>query len=546
MSSALALTAPFGLHRRNPQSGARLVLTIARPVLAFWTAALVLYLAGLGVEPLRDWDEATYAQVAREMQQSGLTGWFYPTLWSQPFFDKPPLGPGLIALMFGILGESAIAARLPGAVLTATSVPLFYLLAREVCAREDQARWSAAVYLTLLPVLRHGRLAMLDGMMVFFCIVMLLCFLRVRRGHRPAVWAFAAGLSVAMMALTKGMLALPLLGIGLGFLVSIRAKPIRTVWFWAALALGASPALGWLGLQWLHYGEVFTQRGLVDQGVMRLFESVEGNRGTPVYYLLELAKLGWPWVLFLPAGLALAWQQRQHPWARLGLLWFVGFTLLVSIMPTKLPWYIYPAYPALALICGAAATDSLSRMADPGQSQTRSLRAGLWMLPVLVVASGAGMVYFSPMGGDPVPALFLATALLAMVFVVSFTLWRRQDNRGAWVLVAGLYAGLLLFSGSGRSVWELRESYPVGPVAAAIRLLIPPDAAIYTTDANSRPSLNFYSGKMVEPRPVTDLRDRTQLANSYWLTTPEAVSGVAIDTVVLGKVATHWIVRKGN
>lgn len=522
-------------------------MVTAWPVLAFWAAALVLYLAGLGIEPLRDWDEGTYAQVAREMRQTGLAGWLHPTLWSQPYFDKPPFGTGLIALMFGLFGEGEIAARLPGAVLTATSVPLFYILARDVCDREDQARWSAAIYLTLLPVLRHGRLAMLDGMMVFFCIAMLLCFLRIwRSGQRPALWAFAAGLCVAMMALTKGLLAVPLLGIGVGFLILMRSPAVSTVKFWAALALGALPAFGWLVLQWAHYGGVFTQIGLVDQGVMRLLESVEGNRGTPIYYLLEIAKLCWPWLLFLPAGLALAWQQRQRPWARLGLLWLLGFTLLVSVMPTKLPWYIYPAFPGLALICGGAVAESLSRMKAPGQTQARILWAGLWVLPLLVVVSGAGVVYFSPVGGDPVPVLFVATILLAVTFAVSFVLWRRLDPRGALVLVVGLYVGLLMFSVSGRSVWELGEGYPVIPVASVIRLVVPPDAAIYTTDTASRPSLNFYSGRRVEPRPAAEFRDRTQFGNSYWLTTPEAVAEAAIDIVVLGTVGARLIVRRGN
>ena len=82
-------------------------MVTAWPVLAFWAAALVLYLAGLGIEPLRDWDEGTYAQVAREMRQTGLAGWLHPTLWSQPYFDKPPFGTGLIALMFGLFGEGA-------------------------------------------------------------------------------------------------------------------------------------------------------------------------------------------------------------------------------------------------------------------------------------------------------------------------------------------------------------------------------------------------------------------------------------------------------
>ena len=130
---------------------------------ALWAGALLLYLSGLWIEPLRDWEEATYARIAHEMTLAGWQSWLHPTLWGAPYLNKPTFVLGLMALSFDLIGESAFAARLPAAVLTSATVPLLYLLALEVTGRRDRALWAGLVHLLLLPVLRHGRLAMLDG-----------------------------------------------------------------------------------------------------------------------------------------------------------------------------------------------------------------------------------------------------------------------------------------------------------------------------------------------------------------------------------------------
>ncbi|MFM8310204.1 MAG: ArnT family glycosyltransferase, partial [Microcystis aeruginosa] len=62
-------------------------------LLALLTAALTIYLVGLGNLPLRDWDEATIAQVAKEISQPPLEQlrWLFPSLWGDPYLNKPPL-----------------------------------------------------------------------------------------------------------------------------------------------------------------------------------------------------------------------------------------------------------------------------------------------------------------------------------------------------------------------------------------------------------------------------------------------------------------------
>jgi 4-amino-4-deoxy-L-arabinose transferase-like glycosyltransferase len=129
-------------------------------------ASLILWLIGLGNLPLRDWDEGTYAIVAREIYRTG--NWLYPTIQGDPFLLKPPLMQWLIAICYHIGGVQEFTTRFPGAFLTALGVPLLYLIGRLAFRENLPALCSALVYLTLLPVVRHGRLAMLDGMTISF------------------------------------------------------------------------------------------------------------------------------------------------------------------------------------------------------------------------------------------------------------------------------------------------------------------------------------------------------------------------------------------
>ena len=164
-------------------------------------AALLLFTINLGSLPLRDWDEGTVAQVAREIWQGKNSdwSWLFPTLNGKPYLNKPPLIHDLIAFCYSLGGVNEWTTRLPGAILTATSVPLLYGIGREIFVYRSPALFSALVYLTLLPVVRHGRLAMLDGAILCFALLLFLSLLRSRRDLR---WSFVVGISFSLICLT--------------------------------------------------------------------------------------------------------------------------------------------------------------------------------------------------------------------------------------------------------------------------------------------------------------------------------------------------------
>ncbi len=470
-------------------------------VVVLFLAALLLFTIDLGGLPLRDWDEGTVAQVAREIWRApaGSMHWLYPTLLGEPYHNKPPLMHLLIAWAYSLGGVNEWTARLPGAILTATSVPLLYCVAREIFRQPTAAIYSALIYLTMLPVVRHGRLAMLDGAVVCFSMVMMLCVLRSRRDLR---YCLGVGIGFGLICLTKSILGVLLGAIALIFLLWDTPRLLTSGYMWLAIFIGSAPVAIWYYSQWLHYGQAFTSVGVVDQSLSRVWNRVEGHSGPPWYYLLEILKYTWPWLIFLPLSLRLTWENRNLSWAKLVLVWSVVYLVAISIMGTKLPWYVYPIYPSLALAFGIqiAQIEHLPLMSSYP-------RPWVVALTVMAVVGTSGTIYFG-WGTQPKPDLQLISAAVAVTMILAAILVGRGDRQFLKVLLWGSYISLLLLMKSNYWVWELGEAYPVKPVAAMIQQ-VNPFVKIYTSFPYRRPSLDFYSDRIVIPASIDDLQN-------YW------------------------------
>ncbi|MDB9527685.1 glycosyltransferase family 39 protein [Oscillatoria sp. CS-180] len=505
-------------------------------------AALLLFCIDLGGVPLRDWDEGTVAQVAREISLGETwTAWLHPQLWGQPYLNKPPLLHGLVAVAFDLFGVHTWAARLPGAVLTATSVPLLLGLGRELLPTRLCALMGTGVYLTFLPVVRHGRLAMLDGAVVCFFIALLWMLMRSRRHPR---WYVGVGVCFALMCLTKGMLGVLLLAIALLFLAWDAPKELRSPWLWGSLLIGTLPVIGWYLLQWQYYGQQFLDVTLFNQNLERIWNSVDNHQGPPWYYLLELLKYSWPWLIFWPVGLRLTWKSRHQSWAKLLLVWTVVYLTAISIMGTKLPWYLFPIYPAIALTAGialSAAWNMYRHWNGRGLSLKRLPRVWSFLLALFSFAGVAGLIYASPWGGEPSIALqftFLTVAIatgLAALFIL------RQQTRFVPTLLVGLYIALVGLVMSDHWVWELGESFPVLPVADLVHEQIAPKQPVYIAYGYDRPSLDFYSDRRVVAQPLETLLAEWQQSQPIYLLVedPAPFQANSVPLTELGK-AENW------
>lgn len=466
-------------------------------------ASALLYLWRLSMLPLRDWDEGTIASVARGMVASG--DWIYPTIYGGPYLNKPPLVEWLMAMGY-TAGISEWTSRLFPALVSALAVPLLYGLGREVFGQRRPALLSAGVFLTLLPVVRHGRLAMRDGVAVTLFLLLLLCGLRSRK--QPA-YALGVGIALGLIALTKGILVfllglIALVFLGIQIVVGKEAKGgankflLRNPYLWLGLAIGILPVVLWYGAQLVRYGDVYWQGHFVSQSFDRVTSAIEEHQQPPWYYLLELLKYSWPWLMFWPGGVLLAWRQRQQPWAQLVLVGTGIYLGAISLMGTKLPWYIMPLYPFVALAVGA--------FLHHHWHQPPKWASGL--LGLIAVVALIGGIYLGI--DDQQPTLIAIGVVLGLS--TGWTVWQLWHRRRRWclTLMAGLYLTLLLLMGSDFWLWELNEAYAVQPVAAMINRHVPAAAEVVTTFSYGRPSLNFYCDRYIPPLSGQPLRDRWQ------------------------------------
>ena len=495
-------------------------------------SALILYLIDLGNLPLRDWDEGYYGTVAKDIYQNG--NWLYLTYHNEPFLLKPPLIIWLINMSYLIGGVSEFTTRFPCTLLTACGVPLLYLIGRNIFPIRLPAIFSTSVYLTLLPMVRHGRLAMLDGPINTFFLFSIFCLFK---SFDQKNWIIGVGIGLGLIAFTKGILVIALGGIlGVFCLLNKSLKIFKNPMFWGGLVLGFLPVILWYPLQIIEYGEKFIKVHFLQQNFDRLSTAVEGNQGSIWYYTIELIKYSFPWLLFFPGGLILAIKKYQQSWGKFVLVGLILFIGIISLMKTKLPWYIMPVYPFFSLVVGAYLAEIVQ---NKYQFYPKILGFLLLLGSLLSLGGGA---YLSIKNNDfKLLALSISIGITLAISSVNFL----QNNcHFVSTLVVGLYFSLGTFVMSDLWIWELNESFPVKPVATLIRENTPPNTVIYTSYTYSRTSLDFYSDRQVIAQNIEELK-KSAATSFYFLLDPLTLEKLNLNKYkILGNTQDFILIKK--
>ncbi|HKD38108.1 MAG TPA: glycosyltransferase family 39 protein, partial [Pirellulales bacterium] len=379
----------------------------------------LVFFTNLGGPKLWDDDEPRNAQCAREMYERGDP--IAPTFNHEPRTDKPALVYWLMMASYAVFGVTEFAARFPSAVLGVGTVILTYHLGRLLfrpqvglwaglamatnlmfgIAARAATPDSALIFFTTLALLvyvgtmtgwREGRF--------------LLNWRSILSGEFaaafPRSWKGAAAvyapMSLALLAKGPVGIVLPCAGIGLFLLVScvrpqaVTAMPERKTIFtlsiyYARLAIAhtaeyaswllraeramwpnvlvatmAAIALPWYLWVTIKTGGDWTRSFLLTHNLDRYLHAMEGHHGSIFFHVVAIVVCFFPWSFILPAALAqLIRRVRTGDSAgAAGLLlmswiavWFVAF----SLSGTKLPSYVLPAYPALAVACGSWIAD---------------------------------------------------------------------------------------------------------------------------------------------------------------------------------------------
>jgi 4-amino-4-deoxy-L-arabinose transferase-like glycosyltransferase len=304
----------------------------------------------LGKGSFADADEATHAEIAREMVASGV--WITPHWNGFPFHDKPPLVMWFMAAGMTIIRSLELAARLPSALGGLLVIFMTALLGRSLFCT-----WTGLTAATLLLVSSKvdqvnfvllARQAMLDVPLTGFS---LWAFLHFWLGIRKPQHWLLMGIPFGLAILTKSFMVITVVFVVLAFvpLLALMGQPSsRQHWRYAAggLLVALAISLPWHLAQLLMYGHDFFE-GYV---VLHLMNTP--NTGSPIYYLniIRAAVPHLAWVA-VPAVCFTAWRgmRLRDQGALLLLIWLAVPLLFFSLIHNKLAWYIVPLQPALAL-----------------------------------------------------------------------------------------------------------------------------------------------------------------------------------------------------
>ena len=352
---------------------------------------VIVLFSNLGGPRLWDRDEPRNAGCAAEMLQRG--DWVVPVFNAELRAHKPVLLYWLMMTAYALFGVNEFAARFWSAVLAVGTSLATYQIGRRLFNAEV-GLWSGIILATSLMFDVAGRAATPDSALIFFSTLALVIY--VRGAFQPGALQFTpswpqAALMYAVMGLAvlaKGPvgLVLPTAVIGMFLLVmrlpSRRTEETDSRWYrgtlvgmlrpfaprhflqtcWSmrpltALAAASAVALPWYLWVGLRTDGEFLRVFFLEHHLGRAASPMEGHRGSLLYYPVAILVGFFPWSVFAAPTLidAAARLRQDNPWRPgyvLASCWVGVWIALFSIAQTKLPSYVTPCYPALAMLTG--------------------------------------------------------------------------------------------------------------------------------------------------------------------------------------------------
>jgi 4-amino-4-deoxy-L-arabinose transferase-like glycosyltransferase len=454
----------------------------------------------LGAPSFWDPDEAHYAETTREMLATH--DWWAPHYNEEPFFDKPILFHQAQAAAMRLVGPTELGARLVSA-LAALGLVLATAWLGTALVSLDAGIVAGLLLLASPGTFALARYAILDSLftMWLFGGAALLAVAALR--DRPQL-QWPGYIAIALAVLTKGPLAL-VLG-GMAFLLAIassaelRRRLLSLHWI-AGLAVVVAAAAPWFAYMYVRFGQAFVAGYLLDENV-RLYASRRfANQPNFWFYFQILAAGLLPWTGLLIGRLyddvrALWRRERVDALEILLWCWVTAIIGFFSFSTFKLDHYVFPAAPALCLLCARAWSD-LGR--DPLARRNSGSRVGGHLIGPILVAIGVGCGYFLIMRLDlpraaltvPVTLTVAGAALTAIV-----NLRGGRPPRVPWIVLSAMavtYAGIILFV-----IPALEQRKVVDDLArqAAQEMAAGDRAAGYRMN-RWNPSLRFYMGRHV-------------------------------------------------
>lgn len=308
----------------------------------------ILPLLGWWATGLFDLDEGFYAAVVAEMNRRGE--WITPYFNGHPWFEKPILLYWLAKPSVALFGEM-VGPRLPSVLCT---LGVYALVGAFVRRRMDDqvARLSVLLLASSLLVAVLGRLMMTDAPLLLALTAAYFTFWESLVGDRR--WRIVSAACIGIGILAKGpvaaLLFLPV--VGWTFYREREMRPAFRGYWLVGVSLLLVVVATWYVPAYLANGQTFVQKFLIEQNIGRFTGGdaahTLGWKSLPAY--IPIVFLGmFPWSL----GIFAAWPRKAQPTDPLNRFlwtWAITIFLFFSISGAKLPHYILPVFPPLAIL----------------------------------------------------------------------------------------------------------------------------------------------------------------------------------------------------
>ncbi|MBA3537957.1 MAG: glycosyltransferase family 39 protein [Tatlockia sp.] len=414
--------------------------------------SLLVFLPGIAGMPVIDRDEAHFAQASRQMLQTG--NYFQIRFQEKTRFQKPPGINWLQAASVKFLSDANASTiwpyRIPSLLGALFSVLLTYFLARQF-ASEKVAALAAALLASTLLLIVEAHMAVIDTPLLVSVLLMEIALWMIYRDgldnkQAPWGWALCFWLAMAFGLVLKGVTPLiGVLSIATLCLIERKVNWLRALQIYSGLTLFILLSLTWVLLVNDAENSNYLMQMIQKDLLPKLQGGHESHGKPPLFHLLILPVTFWPASLFFWQGGRYAFCHRHEKSVKFLLAWILPTWLFFEIMPTKLPQYVLPTFPVIAILCAMG----ISKFAN-SETPIKTLRCLqiLWgLLSVGLAASLASLPYLL-MNQWTLVAIVLFTLITLFTFVAVYFAGRGAYQRASLVvLLMALLSYPLIFTG---------------------------------------------------------------------------------------------------
>jgi 4-amino-4-deoxy-L-arabinose transferase-like glycosyltransferase len=475
-------------------------LSHARAVAFLLVCGALFFLPGFFNIPPIDRDETRFAQATKQMVE---TGDFVDIRFQDDVRYKKPVGiywlQAAVVQSASKLGLQRAQIRIwlyriPSLIGAIGAVLMTYWTALGFVTRRG-AVLAGLIMCSSVLLGAEARLAKTDAVLLLTVVAAMGAMARVylswQRGedpaHPPWTWPAIFWTALAGGILIKGPLILLFVGLSIGALAILDRT---AAWVWRLRPVWGLTWLLVLVLPW--FVAIFWRAGdtfFVDSvggDMLSKIVAQESHGAPPGTYLLLFWVTFWPAAPLAALAAPAVWRARREPGAQYLLAWLMPSWIMFELVLTKLPHYVLPLYPAVAiLIAGALERRVLSR-------SPWLVRGAAWWFAIPAITAVSVIVIAIALTRQPA---FLAWPFLAMSLIFGLVAWwLYDDNRAERSLLNAAAAALLLGIGVyGVVVPSLTPLFPSAEIARVLRnvVCVGPKAA---AAGYHEPSLVFMTG----------------------------------------------------